>query len=824
MNLSSLHKYLELSEGNGASPAQLKDRLQRYWVTIQQTDVTARPEEVRHALDALVRTRSPLLLSSEETELLVSVVEKTRASSADGKVVWIDIQQGCFSLLACWLVNSSERGVALPTLVEAQRVVHEIVDEVSLAPAGCDPSKGRLLAAALYLTGVLTAEPGLPAEQRSAGLDVFLRAVSRSDVAHARLRGTPSFPQLLMGTGAVLFSGKIAAPQRLIATILHLRAAPSAEPLQSGPSPSGQPATTPPDTARPQIKEDELLHDGLLLGRLLEWYGAVLELWRAEAALPDDVAHTQAAVASMCCAAINPPIRHPPPEERHLAAFSCGGFMQGLTMVDLRHGDGPQPPRPPHMAPILTKLQEALDTVSAEGAKCLPRDPGGPPDGASIAPVVASLAGMGPASRGAVTQPARAANDLARCLLHTLCEKCLSLRPMFSAAAACSPPEAVSELLQARVSGDIPFRVMSPLLQAATALLHRVEKVQQERLFSYMVSFSRSTHEGYRAYVNATSPEWMEAIDSASLRLVLDATFFSAVIFFNECLLASPQRAGEVAGALAWLEFCRVPSKLHTALHDLLRQELEQSEEPAAALLEQMPPYEDLMASCGGDEAELAWLADSMLASRMHALMVFLLSAIPALKPDALLDTVVPVGMLYLGHHRQPLVRAAHDVIRRLFGVLPPPDAARMVPYYCQQALQGYPSVTPLESYTATVATLMCDLPANSASKLYCVRKTMERAVELSNTTDADMLSASTNLFHLVVSLISIEDWEQLPELLQVIEAEVLRRGESGHAQKDLETIYKVIHECNDYARKMECVAWYQRLRERIWLPITAKL
>eukprot|EP00854_Cymbomonas_tetramitiformis_P032446 gene32446-41164_t len=443
----------------------------------------------------------------------------------------------------------------------------------------------------------LVAEPGLPAEQRSAGLDVFLRAVSRSDVAHARLRGTPSFPQLLMGTGAVLFSGKIAAPQRLIATILHLRAAPSAEPLQSGPSPSGQPATTPPDTARPQIKdlmascggdeaelawladsmlasrmhalmvfllsaipvdlipvlsrlaahscafsEDELLHDGLLLGRLLEWYGAVLELWRAEAALPDDVAHTQAAVASMCCAAINPPIRHPPPEERHLAAFSCGGFMQGLTM-------------------------EALDTVSAEGAKCLPRDPGGPPDGASIAPVVASLAGMGPASRGAVTQPARAANDLARCLLHTLCEKCLSLRPMFSAAAACSPPEAVSELLQARVSGDIPFRVMSPLLQAATALLHR-------------------------AYVNATSPEWMEAIDSASLRLVLDATFFSAVIFFNECLLASPQRAGEVAGALAWLEFCRVPSKLHTALHDLLRQELEQSEEPAAALLEQMPPYE----------------------------------------------------------------------------------------------------------------------------------------------------------------------------------------------------------------------------------------
>ncbi|KAL3138059.1 hypothetical protein ABBQ38_005291 [Trebouxia sp. C0009 RCD-2024] len=121
------------------------------------------------------------------------------------------------------------------------------------------------------------------------------------------------------------------------------------------------------------------------------------------------------------------------------------------------------------------------------------------------------------------------AGPVAACLMATLWGSCLTLEGLFQASALGQPAEEGDAWLQRHVGGRL-MQEAATMARIAAELYRLVDEQSQQACRELLQQGVQRLFEGYRAYATTTTPAWMQAVDAAAVRQVLDKAFMSGVL------------------------------------------------------------------------------------------------------------------------------------------------------------------------------------------------------------------------------------------------------------------------------------------------------
>jgi hypothetical protein len=218
-------------------------------------------------------------------------------------------------------------------------------------------------------------------------------------------------------------------------------------------------------------------------------------------------------------------------------------------------------------------------------------------------------------------------------------------------------------------------------------------------------------------------PRWLGAPELArGLRAALDAAFLSALAAARALAPAAGGHPAALAAALdmlACVSFARVPVPAHGETVAALVGALAAARGGGDALLARAPPPERLAAAMPPSD-QPAWLADPVLAARVHALLAALAPSAATLARETARSTAFPLALLYLRHPAPPLAAAAHGlaaaVMRGEGGA-----GGELGPAYLDAALS--PAAPPSPALALGVAAAVASCPPGSALGLLAGRR-----------------------------------------------------------------------------------------------------
>ncbi|KAK9810676.1 hypothetical protein WJX73_009535 [Symbiochloris irregularis] len=326
-----------------------------------------------------------------------------------------------------------------------------------------------------------------------------------------------------------------------------------------------------------------------------------------------------------------------------------------------------------------------------------------------------------------------------QCMLGCLLDSALSLQPLFTAAEAHAAPGAASAQLHALADSSV--------MQAAPTLARLVGEhyrampiaVQQDAQL-VLAAFAQALARDYSAYISCTPPEWLQAVDTNAIR--------------QACHLLS----------------------------------------------QQLPCYADL-ATAAAPAAKPIWLADSVLASRVHFLLGILVPCAARLD-QAAVEQVAPVALLYLQHWHAPVTTAAHALCTAL--VQHAAEGQRLVPMYVARSLEAFPQATPLSALSVGMDALARALPPGSPLMLLCTQRISERLLHLLSTPDSPPphLSSALHLAKLLAHILTVADLQVLPDIMAQAET-CVHSCRQEHRSAVCSAMLQIIGASNDYTRKL---------------------
>ncbi|KAL0036123.1 hypothetical protein WJX79_004331 [Trebouxia sp. C0005] len=388
-----------------------------------------------------------------------------------------------------------------------------------------------------------------------------------------------------------------------------------------------------------------------------------------------------------------------------------------------------------------------------------------------------------------------ASGSTAICLMSCLWTSCLTLTGLFQASALGLSAEQGNIWLRNQCSGRL-MQEAATMARIAAELYRLVDSQAQQVCRDLLQKGARELYEGYKAYALNTPLPWMQAIDAAAVRQVLDKAFMSG--------------------------FCRMKLTAYNTLLKNVLTSVSTSAEATQLLMDKLPHYSDLIATphaaslhadasqSGSQQA--AWSSDTVLATRVMLLMNALGACLPALpQGDAALQAA-PMMFLYLQHPQKPVSAAAHSLF---CAVLKHSDQKEeLIPFYMKRALEAYPSCTHISGLTAGVDAAMRELPSGSPVVLLTLHILVDRASALLFTNDGMKQNpeAALDLIRLLAQMLLVIEFQFLPDALSIVGTVVLGCRSTDVQLSACNCIHEVLMTSDDYTRKVRCVQWYQHL------------
>lgn len=255
------------------------------------------------------------------------------------------------------------------------------------------------------------------------------------------------------------------------------------------------------------------------------------------------------------------------------------------------------------------------------------------------------------------------------------------------------------------------------------------------------------------------------------------------------------------------------------------------TESACTLFVESLPSYENLTNRFGfssGQNLQYNWFADEVQTARVLFYLRVIPTCIELLSTAVFEKRVAPTIFLYMGHPNGKVARASHTLFVSFLSSGKNPSEGetaalkeKLVFYYMQRSLEGYPEITPFEGMASGVAAIVRHLPAGSPAILYCIHCLIEKAnslcstskyaeTDLTSTLEGD-LEARHKILELLIRLLSLVDIQVLPVLMKLL-AQLIVQLPKSRQTPVLNELYQQVAESDDVIRKPTFVSWLQSL------------
>eukprot|EP00887_Chlorella_sp_A99_P000719 scaffold5.g719.t1 len=520
-----------------------------------------------------------------------------------------------------------------------------------------------------------------------------------------------------------------------------------------------------------------------------------------------------------------------PLAQRAAAALALGGLAEGLLRSAAGFAEAQL---------LATEAEAALLAVcEVADAEAPPQAAAGPPplpaaaaavDGSSSSSFLVDACALATVQLAEGARRPAPTPAMRRCHARALLHGALSLQPFCGAAAAGQPPAAASKALRLQLDSALGQHVAG-LARGLADGYPAASPAEQAWLLGQLVSTAQQTGDLYAAYSLNTPAEWMQAVDAAVLRQLLDRTFLCALALLDAAWRATARNAalrpgcgldgGEpphmaaattaagIAGVLADLQFCRLRSETYSALLRGVLSALPGAPAGVAALAAHLPCYADLAAAVPARGGAPRWAIDGVAAAKVQFLFTLLGPCAGHLPEEAVAGRVAPLMFLYLLHPHRPASAAAHQLFCALVTAAPPAQRERLAPYYVMRCLEGFPGATPVAQLAAGLAAAVQALLPGSLVPLVCLERVLVRCRELVVGSDPGRQSAATELCGAAAQALLAVPHALLDGAVALFDDAL--GGLPPEAQLALApALYAAISHSDDCVRKPELAAWYQ--------------
>lgn len=258
---------------------------------------------------------------------------------------------------------------------------------------------------------------------------------------------------------------------------------------------------------------------------------------------------------------------------------------------------------------------------------------------------------------------------------------------------------------------------------------------------------------------------------------------------------------------------------------------VQETESACTLFVESLPSYEILTNRFGfssGQNLQYNWFADEVQTARVLFYLRVIPTCIELLSTVVFEKRVAPTIFLYMGHPNGKVARASHTLFVSFLSSGKNPSEGetaalkeKLVFYYMQRSLEGYPEITPFEGMASGVAAIVRHLPAGSPAILYCIHCLIEKANSLCSTSkyaETDLAStlegdfeARHKILELLIRLLSLVDIQVLPVLMKLL-AQLIVQLPKSRQTPVLNELYQQVAESDDVIRKPTFVSWLQSL------------